>query len=205
MRSTIEDDNIPDPNAFLFNDDGHVTPQLLVSFMGNMSRSIGSVSEALVHNTKRMDIFQDSLEKLVEAEIDRKLAHQETMQNVSRIDSRINDRRDENVETKLIANKAHSRIDELERGMTLACKEKTTEHTEYTDNALKKSFNTIYVVTGAVWVISAFLITIILNQNATSTQDVKNTIKSLSDDVKVNTLNISKTYQTLKLSIGGKQ
>ena len=63
--------------------------------MSNLSKNIGTLVDAVSGSTKQLDSLQLSVQELLKAETDRRLEHQETLQNISRLDGRVDDRKDE--------------------------------------------------------------------------------------------------------------
>jgi len=157
----------------------------LILYLGNLSSNVGSLVEAVKGTTNQLDTLQFSVQELLKAETDRRLEHQETLQNIKRLDSRVDDRKKEISEIKDNDKELAKKIEALLTAIPDKCDDTTSKSSEYTDREITKLYRTF----GIVWLVSAFLLGIILNLTDGNEDDIKTHIsiveKKIDDHIAI--------------------
>ena len=172
-----DDDNIPDPNSFVFMDDGSISPKLIVQFMANVSKAVSGTQLSLEVMTKQFQKMEQAVETLVTFMQDQRVEKEKIDNEMRRIDGRIDDRKEQIKQISAAITRAHERIDTIESHNNAKAAESIKAANDHTDKAIAS----VYRTSAAVWVVSAFLITIIFTMSAQNIADIKRSIEIIGE------------------------
>lgn len=142
-----DDENIPDPNEFLFIGDNY-SPQLFMKTLMSISRSQAYTDQVLQAMAEQGTKTEIAIEKMADTMQQMILAHNDTKKDIEAINTRIDDGKDESKKQLQLIEKLFERVDSFDTELHQSCDLYNTKANDYTDKEIGKLVK--YVVGGAV-------------------------------------------------------
>ena len=181
--SRQEEDMIPDPSEFIYTDDGTISPKLMISFMGNMSRNIGSLVEATKTSNKQIDAIQESVQELIKAETDRRISDTTVEHQLQRLNNRVDDRKKEIQDCNDLAKKALDRVDSLQTSFNASCDVTKKEIKDDVEKDIDGKINSIKSNVKVGWAVLTVTGILLLSLTGTIFNSAMDTLHNVNKDL----------------------
>jgi len=132
-----EDDQIPDPNDFMFIGDDY-NPQIFMKMVMASNRALVAV-EATVGELAKVSVKTElAIEKMANSIADFTLAQNGTKKDIEAINQRIEDRKEEDRKHTILIEKLFERTDKFDNELHQSCDLYNKRNTDYTDKEIGK-------------------------------------------------------------------